>query len=89
MKCPLCGDDLQEDRRYRNQDAARYPSCGYQARAPKGYFDAALRRSAYEPCSEVFTADRHNSSQRYHAACCRQAAYRLRRESEGIPEVVV
>ena len=86
LPCPLCGAPLRRDRRHTLLEVRHCTSCGYREAAPTGYSDAALRKCSGPACDAPLPEDTGGRPRRYHARGCRQAAYRLRRKSEGITE---
>ncbi len=81
--------DKMEIRRYKGGDMARCPR-GCVEQGPPGRFEDSVTqleiRCAWEARSAVFTPNPYHPTQRFHTRRCRQAAYRLRRRSEGITE---
>ena len=72
---------------FKHGDVARCPQ-GCVEQGPPGSFEDSVTqleiRCAWEACNAVFTPNPYHPSQRFHTRRCRQAAYRLRRKSEGI-----
>ncbi len=79
---------MTRDHRYKLQDAYRCAPCGVQIRAPKGYMEAALRKCASAACDAPLPEETGGRPRQFCSSSCRQASYRLRRNSEGITEGV-
>ena len=88
MDCPLCETPMTRDLRYTLQDAYRCEACGYQARTPRGYMQAALRKCSNAACRAPLPPDAMGRPRRFCSSPCRQAMYRLRLRSGGTAEVL-